>query len=66
MPVIQVNLVRGRSRELKDALAEEITQAVIRTINAPPENIRVILNEVDSDDWFVAGVSQTKRRAAKK
>jgi len=64
MPLIQVTLVRGRPREMKDKLAEELTQAVIRSTNSPVEAIRVIINEIESDDWFVGGVSQTKRRAA--
>lgn len=65
MPLIQVNLVRGRPREMKDKLAEELTQAVVRATNSPIESIRVIITEVDGDDWFVGGVSQTKRRATK-
>ena len=66
MPLIQVSLIKERSRENLEKLAGELTQAVVRTIGAPQEAVRVILNEVDSDDWFVGGVSQTKRRAAPK
>lgn len=66
MPLIQVSLIKGRPREKVEKMAEELTQAVVRTIGAPQEAIRVIINEVDSDDWYVGGVSQTKRRAAPK
>lgn len=64
MPVIHVNLVRGRPQEMKDRLAEELTQAVVRTTNAPIDTVRVVIHEVEPEDWFVGGVS--KRRTAAK
>lgn len=60
MPLVQVTLIEGRSQEKKDALIREVTDAVARTADAPPETIRVILYEVPAGQWGVGGVSKAK------
>jgi 4-oxalocrotonate tautomerase len=55
MPIIQVNILAGRSAELKAELAAKITEAVCQTLQAPPETVRVLLHEYVEGEWFVAG-----------
>ena len=60
MPLVQVTMVEGRSQETKENLIREVTDAVARTADAPPETIRVILYEVPAGSWGVAGTSKAK------
>jgi len=53
MPIIQVNMIEGRSDEQKEALIEAIATAVMNTIDAPEENIRVIINEAEKRHWGI-------------
>jgi 4-oxalocrotonate tautomerase len=62
MPIIQVNLLEGRSAEIKRELIAEITQAVSRTLGNSPETIRVLLHEVPEENWGVAGVPIVDRK----
>ena len=55
MPIIQVNILAGRSPELKAELAAKITEVVSQTLQARPETIRVLLQEYADGEWFVAG-----------
>jgi 4-oxalocrotonate tautomerase len=55
MPIIQVNILAGRSAELKAELAAKITEAVCQTLQAKPETVRVLLQEYSDNEWFVAG-----------
>jgi len=55
MPIIQVNLARGRTPEQLRALGEALTTAAEQALGAPRETIRVLLNECDADLWFVGG-----------
>ena len=43
MPLVEVTLIEGRTKEKKAALIKAVTDAVESTIDAPRESIRVIL-----------------------
>ncbi|MDP3659235.1 2-hydroxymuconate tautomerase [Phenylobacterium sp.] len=55
MPVAIVNLIEGRSVEKKKAMIIAVTQAISESLDAPIESIRVIIHEVPSTDWGIAG-----------
>ncbi|MFY0989819.1 nuclear transport factor 2 family protein [Halomonas sp. C05BenzN] len=55
MPVVQVSLISGYSRELKQRLCSRLTDAVRHTIEADPEAITIFLHEVDPDGYMRGG-----------
>lgn len=55
MPLVQVTLRSGRGEEQIRRLAEEITNAVARTLDAPTASVRVLVHELPPGRWFVAG-----------
>lgn len=57
MPVIQVTLIEGRSKELKKKLVKSLTQAAVDAIGAPIQSVRVILNEIPPEHFGAAGVT---------
>jgi 4-oxalocrotonate tautomerase len=59
MPIIQITLVAGRSDEQKAAMYKEVTEAVHRTLGAPRENVRIMINEVPAKHFAVAGMAKT-------
>ena len=59
MPLIQVSLIEGRSPQVRRALIAELTDAVVRALDAPRETVRVILNEVPPEHWAVGGVPKS-------
>lgn len=60
MPIIQVNLMEGRSDEQKETLIHEITEAVHLAIEAPRESVRVLLNEMPKQHFGIGGQSAKK------
>ncbi len=58
MPIIHVELLAGRSLEMKQALAQKLTEAATETLGVKPEAVRVILHEVEAEHWFVGGQSK--------
>lgn len=60
MPIVQVHLLEGRSKEIKQRLISEITAAVSRTLGNSPETIRVLLHDVQSENWGVGGLPISK------
>ncbi|MFJ2287811.1 2-hydroxymuconate tautomerase [Pseudomonas iridis] len=60
MPIVQVNLLEGRSDDQKEKLIYEITEAFHRAIDAPRESVRIILNDMPKQNYGVGGVSKQK------
>ena len=56
MPIIDITLLEGRTNEQKSALITEVTDAVVRTLAAPPQTVRVIIRELEPAHFAVAGM----------
>ena len=64
MPYILIQVTReGLSQAQKNALIEGATDLVVRTLNKDPALTFVVIDEVDTDNWGVAGKSVTQLRA---
>jgi 4-oxalocrotonate tautomerase len=51
MPHVIVKLWPGKSQEQKTKLAEEITKAVMTTLNYGAESVSVAMEEIEPKDW---------------
>jgi 4-oxalocrotonate tautomerase len=60
MPVAQINILEGRSDEQKEALIREVTDALCRSLGAPVESVRIIINEMPKQHFGIAGQSARK------
>ncbi|MGL4973060.1 MAG: 2-hydroxymuconate tautomerase [Culicoidibacterales bacterium] len=59
MPIVTVKLLAGRSEEQKRQLVDRVTTAVSETANAPKERIHVIIEEMQPENYGVAGVRKS-------
>ncbi|NQZ46314.1 MAG: 2-hydroxymuconate tautomerase family protein [Erythrobacter sp.] len=57
MPVVTVQMRKGRSKDAKRALMRNVTDAVVDSIGADRGKVRVLIYEVDDADWSVGGIS---------
>ena len=55
MPIIRVEMFPGRSVDQKRALVRELTEGFVRAAGGTPQSVHIILSEVDTADWAVAG-----------
>ncbi len=55
MPIIRVEMFKGRSREQKRSLVRELTETFVRVAGGKPESVTIILQDVDKEDWAAAG-----------
>lgn len=63
MPLIEVTLVEGRSPQQVRTLISELTDAVVRSVGARKESVRVVVHEVPATHW-AAGDRTIAERAA--
>jgi 4-oxalocrotonate tautomerase len=62
MPLVEVTLVEGRTREQLRTLISKLTAAVVDAVDAPKENVRVVLREVPATHWAAGDVTVAERR----
>jgi 4-oxalocrotonate tautomerase len=63
VPLVEVTLVEGRSPEQLRALLRELHGAVVRTVDAAPASVRVVLREVPATHWAAGDETIAERRA---
>jgi 4-oxalocrotonate tautomerase len=63
MPLVEVSLAEGRTPAQIRSLISELHGAVLRALDAPPENVRVIVREVPLTHWAAGDVTLAERRA---
>jgi 4-oxalocrotonate tautomerase len=56
MPILQVNLLQGRSIDIKRKYAAEVTRVTCECLDVPPESVRIIFNDMAHEDFAVAGI----------
>lgn len=62
MPLIHVELVKGRTTEQKKALGLAITQATADIINVPKEAVKVIFVDMEPSDFMEGGVLRSEKK----
>lgn len=63
MPYVHIQITNeGVTAEQKAALIEGATELLVRVLNKNPATTFVIIEEVDTDNWGIAGQTVTKLR----
>lgn len=63
MPLINVQMLAGRTPEQKRALILELAEATKRALGVPDEALRIILTDVPPEHWGVGSRSMADVRA---
>lgn len=56
MPMVTVVMFKGRTDAQKVALVRSVTDAVVESIDAKPEAVRILIQEIERHDTAVGGV----------
>jgi 4-oxalocrotonate tautomerase len=55
MPVIRVEMFKGRTRDQKRALIKELTDSFLRTCGGYAESVFIVIEDVEKENWGIAG-----------
>lgn len=55
MPIIRIDLWKGRDKEAKSKLIKNVTSAVCDSIGCPVDVVEVIVNDVEKENWGIGG-----------
>lgn len=62
MPIVTINIVAGRDRTVVQECLREVAKTVSRTLDAPLNSVRVLVNEVDPELWTVGTTLKSEER----
>ena len=63
MPYVNVKITReGATSEQKAEVIRRMTQVLVDVLKKNPETTVVIIEEVDTDNWGIGGITVTERR----
>lgn len=57
MPIIQVNMLEGRTATQKRALHAALTDAVVAALDVPRDSVRVLIHELGPEHFALAGIT---------
>ena len=64
MPFVNIRILKGHSKQRKDEISRRVTEAVAEVAQLRKEQVWVVFEDVESDDWYVGGDSVTDIKAA--
>ncbi|MBA2117859.1 tautomerase family protein [Bremerella alba] len=63
MPIITIQITdEGTSRQQKAELIRGVTDVVVHVLSKPPELTHVVIQEISTDNWGVAGLPTLEYR----
>mgnify|MGYP000058607310 FL=1 len=60
MPIIEVNMLEGRTVTQKRAMIVAITDGVVATLGVKPDSVRVLIREMPAEHFAVGGVTKAE------
>ncbi len=67
MPYVNVRITRdGATKAQKAEVIRRITETLVDVLHKDPATTFVLIDEVDTDDWGIAGITTTRYRAMRR
>lgn len=63
MPIVDVTIFKGRTPEAKKNMMKAVTEAIVETLGAPRQDVRVIIREIERENFTVGGEPKPTRAA---
>jgi 4-oxalocrotonate tautomerase len=55
MPIVQIDILAGRTVDQKRALAANVTKAVVESLDCPADAVRIIIRDMEFHNFAHAG-----------
>jgi 4-oxalocrotonate tautomerase len=55
MPVVQIYMYAGRSKEQKSELVKRISKDFEEVVNVKSESLNILFHDMDKEDWGIRG-----------
>lgn len=55
MPIVQIDMMKGRTVEQKKELVKKVTEVIAETANCPKEAVSIIIRDMEAENYGQAG-----------
>jgi 4-oxalocrotonate tautomerase len=55
MPLVQIEILEGRTVDQKRLLVEKVTQAIVESLGTPPEKVMIVIRDMAKENYATAG-----------
>ena len=62
MPIANIQILKGRTKAERQLLIAMVTDAIVSSLGVKTPSVRVVLTEIDPENWGVGGVPKSARR----
>ena len=56
MPIVQSDMIEGRTSEQKREMVKKVTEAIVETANCPAEAVTIVIREATKQHIAKAGI----------
>jgi 4-oxalocrotonate tautomerase len=56
MPYINLQIIKGATREQKAQIVADFTNTLVRVLGKKPEHIHIVIQEIEDENWGFAGL----------
>ncbi|MEL6493600.1 MAG: 4-oxalocrotonate tautomerase family protein [Cyanobacteria bacterium J06623_7] len=56
MPVVNVQILTGSTREQKAELVRDVTDSIVRIFGKKPEHVHIVIQEIEDENWGYSGL----------
>ena len=63
MPVINVQMLSGRTPEQKRSFIKQVAEIAVKTLDVPARAVTIVITESSPDDWGVGGTTMAELRS---
>ncbi len=60
MPTVHINMISGRTPEMKEDLIRKVTDAICDALRVPKDRVHILLHEVPKENIGHGGVQMSK------
>ncbi|MDU4961422.1 MAG: 2-hydroxymuconate tautomerase [Sporomusaceae bacterium] len=61
MPIVQIDLLEGRTLEQKRNMVKKVSDAIAETVNCPIEAVKIIIREMPKEHLGEGGVLRSDK-----
>lgn len=62
MPYVNLQILKGATREQKSLLVKEMTDLLVRILEKRPEHTHIVIQEIEEENWGFSGLLSDHRR----
>ncbi len=55
MPIVQIEILEGRNLDQKRGMVKEVTEAICKNLDCPPEAVTIVIREMSKEHLAKAG-----------